>query len=124
MKTYQVRFRITSDQFQEVLSALATVGPVVIEEVKAEPNNVTPPKALTTVPRYKNRPSGNGKGPKTILAVLATGEQRVSLLKQAYAEAGLAVTGLGSALDKLREKGVIENSRQGFWRLTKGTANG
>ena len=125
MKTYQVRFRIQAHRFEAVLSALASVGPVVIEEVEAEPNGVTPPKAsvpqLTTVMRktrtYTRRDAGTGIGPATILKALAEGEQPTSILRKGYIAAGLSVKGIGAALAKAKERGLIENPRKGIWKL-------
>jgi len=120
---FKVGFTISAETLFGIIAKFLPVDDLNVEEVAP-----AEPRAIAKAPRLALRPpKPNGRGPNldrgangAILAVLADGQpHRYRDLKKAVIAAGLAGTGLGAKLTRLRELGAAEPLGDGSWRITQ-----
>lgn len=121
MKTYQIKFRISTWDLSQVLESLGNVGPVVVELIddgKEVLGKVSQEVVVNTKPK-KEIYRGYKSGRQIILDALQDGPVSTRVLRVKYDKAGLSVKGLGAALAKTQVAGLIQRTTKGWWELTE-----
>jgi hypothetical protein len=140
MNSYQIKFRVSEAFLVTVLDKLRYYGPLVVEVVdEVSPTKETIREDISKLGRdmlaaaqkegmnlnwkqerpVRRRRAITGVGSAAVMAALQKEPLPYYKMRQAFISAGLAPTGFGSCLAKLRVRGDIVKTNDGTWALAE-----
>lgn len=126
MVKFKVAFTITAETMFSMLSKFLPVEDLTVEEMVPKPVSAQPKLARQFVrdtPKLKRKRSPsrtfdlNSGINRIIMELLADGQTHKAIeIKPLLKKAGFSANSVGSRLQALREKGIVEQMGKGAWR--------